>query len=44
MDGPDGKIGHAELQIGDSLIMLADEHPDMGYVGPKTIGNPSTRL
>jgi PhnB protein len=30
MAGPDGKIGHAELQIGDSRIMLADEHPNMG--------------
>jgi PhnB protein len=38
MPGPDGKIGHAELQIGDALIMLADEHPEMGIVGPKTIG------
>jgi PhnB protein len=38
MSGPDGKIGHAELQIGDSLIMLADEHPEMGAVGPKKIG------
>jgi PhnB protein len=38
MDGPDGKIGHAELTIGDSLIMLADEYPDMNYVGPKQIG------
>ena len=27
---PDGQIGHAEFRIGDSVIMLADEHPDMG--------------
>jgi PhnB protein len=38
MAGPDGKIGHAELEIGDSLIMLADEHPDMGVLGPKKVG------
>ena len=38
MGGPDGKIGHAELEIGDALVMLADEYPDMGYVGPKTVG------
>ena len=30
MDAPGGKIGHAEVQIGDSVIMLADEDPDMG--------------
>ncbi len=30
MDGPDGRVGHAELQIGDSRIMLADENPQMG--------------
>ena len=34
----DGTIGHAELAIGDSHIMLADEHPGMGYLSPKTIG------
>src|SRR5580704_1793402 len=33
LGGPDGKIGHAELEIGDSLIMLADEHPEMGARG-----------
>src|SRR5436309_2369666 len=38
MPGPDGKIGHAELEIGDSMIMLADVFPDMGGQGPKTIG------
>ena len=38
MGGPDGAIGHAELEIGDSLIMLADEHPDMGVLGPKKVG------
>ncbi len=37
-DDPADKVGHAELQIGDGLIMLADEFPDMGAVGPKTIG------
>jgi PhnB protein len=38
MPAPDDKIGHAELQLGDSLIMLADEFPDMGHRGPKSIG------
>jgi len=35
----DGRIGHAELKIGDSIIMLADEYPEMQIVGPKTLGN-----
>lgn len=35
---PDGQIGHAELKIGDSPIMLADEMPDRGYVSPQTLG------
>ena len=38
MQAPGGKVGHAELELGDSLIMLADEHPDVGAVGPKTVG------
>jgi PhnB protein len=38
MDAPGGKVGHAELEIGDSLVMLADEFPDMGAVSPKTVG------
>lgn len=38
MDAPGGKVGHAEIKIGDSPIMLADEYPDMGYRGPQAIG------
>lgn len=38
MDQPNGRVGHAEIKIGDSPIMLADEHPQMGARGPKTIG------
>jgi PhnB protein len=38
MAAPDGRIGHAELEIGNSMIMLADEHPEMNVRGPKSIG------
>lgn len=38
MAGPDGKIGHAEIKIGNSPIMLPDEWPEMKYVGPKSLG------
>jgi PhnB protein len=38
MPAPGDRIGHAELEIGDSIIMLADEHPEMGIRGPKAIG------
>ena len=38
MVNPDGRIGHAELQIGDSRVMIADEHPEINFRGPRTIG------
>jgi len=36
-DSPDN-IGHAELAIGDGMVMLADEFPDMGFRSPKSVG------
>jgi PhnB protein len=42
--GPGGRVGHAEIQIGDSAIMLADEFPDMGAVSPQTVGGSPVRI
>ena len=36
--GPGGEIGHAEIVIGDSHIVLADEHPERGHLGPQSRG------
>lgn len=41
---PDGKIGHAEIKIGDSPIMMADEYPQMGYNSPQTLGGSPVSL
>lgn len=38
MPTPDGKIAHAELELGDSVIMLSDEVPDMDFRSPKAVG------
>ena len=38
MGGPGGKIGHAELEVGESIVMLADEHPEIDALGPKSVG------
>jgi PhnB protein len=44
MPGPDGRIGHAELQIRDSVVMLSDEFPDMGVVSPQSLGGTPVTL
>ena len=38
MPGPGGKLGHAELEFGESIVMLADEFPEMDVRGPRSIG------
>jgi PhnB protein len=44
MDGPNATVGHAEIEIGGSAIMLADECPDMGFRGPQSIGGTGVSL
>jgi PhnB protein len=44
MPGPDGKVMHAQIKIGDSHVMLADEFPDYGSVGPKALGGTAVTL
>jgi len=41
---PDGKVGHAEIKIGDAPIMLADEHPEMNFQSPQTLGGSPVTL
>lgn len=41
---PDGRIGHAEIQIGDSKVMLADEMPEMDFLGPNARGGSAVHL
>jgi len=44
MPGPGGSVGHAELEIGGSRFMLADEFPQMGFQGPRAFGGTPVHL
>jgi PhnB protein len=44
MKSPDGKVAHAELQIGDSILMLGDEFPQMGALSPQSTGGAGMGL
>lgn len=44
MPAPEDRVGHAELEIGDSVIMLADESPEMDARGPKAVGGTPVSL
>lgn len=39
IDGPGGKIGHAEIRVCGAIVMLADEHPQMSFRSPQTLGS-----
>lgn len=44
LDMPDGRVGHAELRIGNSRLMLSDEYPEMDIRGPLAIGGTPTSI
>ena len=44
LPGPDGKIGHAEVKIGNAIVMLADESSEAGHLSPPTLGGSTVKL
>jgi PhnB protein len=44
LEGPGGMITHAEVKIGDSVVMMSNEHPDMGFRGPQSYGGTPVSL
>jgi PhnB protein len=43
-EGPDGRLGHAEIKIGNSPVMLADEFPEMGFRSPQSLGGTASGI
>lgn len=41
---PSGRIGHCELEFGDAIVMLSDEYPEMGFLGPNSVGGASVSI
>lgn len=41
---PGGRVGHAELDFGGTTVMLSDEYPEMGLVGPQSVGGASSSI
>ena len=44
MPGPDGTLGHAEIKIGDSPVMLSDEYPEMAFLSPESRGGATVHI
>ncbi|WP_286266656.1 VOC family protein [Thalassotalea atypica] len=44
LNTPDGSVAHAEMKIGNSYLMITEEYPDMGFVGPETLGGAGVSL
>ena len=44
LNGPDGRIGHAEFSINGATVMISDEYPDFGALSPQTIGGSPIKL
>jgi len=44
MPGPEGRVMHAEIKIGDSIVMISDECPEMGALGPEGRGGATSSL
>lgn len=42
--GPEGQVGHAEVEIGDSVLMLSDEYPGIDFLGPKSRGGTTVPI
>jgi PhnB protein len=41
---PSGRVGHAELDFGGAIVMLSEEYPELGFLGPESIGGTSTSI